>query len=177
MFLWCLRDEWRQGQTAILTQLLLTVAGCVIFKKPLSASSASWLGLLNRGSLRVTGRSQSASWFWQWPSCHQLTQLPPTRASLIDGSVKSQYITVRQQTGEIKYKHREKLWLVVLLFQDNLPVQTTQFTISEAANCGFSFAWPPFWKQRCGHTCCGDVFEDQTVIGLQCMSMVGPSAR
>ena len=81
VFLWCLRDEWRQGQTAILTQqLLLTIARCVIFKNPLSTSSASWLGFLNRDSLRATtlrGRSQSASWFSLWPSCHQLTQLPP----------------------------------------------------------------------------------------------------
>ena len=38
MFLWCVRDEWRQGQTAILTQLLLTIARCVIFKNPLSTS-------------------------------------------------------------------------------------------------------------------------------------------
>ena len=45
MFLWCVRDGWWQGQTAILTQLLLlTIARCVIFKNPLSTSSASWLG-------------------------------------------------------------------------------------------------------------------------------------
>ena len=66
MFLWCVRDGWRQGQTAVLTQLLLlTIARGVIFKNPLSTSSASWLGLLNRGSLRATelrGRSQSARW-------------------------------------------------------------------------------------------------------------------
>ena len=52
------RDGWRQGQTAILTQLLLlTIARCVIFKNPLSTYSASWLGLLNRGSLRATALS------------------------------------------------------------------------------------------------------------------------
>ena len=33
---------------------LLTVARCVIFKNPLSTSSASWLVLLNQGSLRAT---------------------------------------------------------------------------------------------------------------------------
>ena len=55
MFLWCVRGGWRQGQTSIWTQLLLlTIARCVIFKNPLSTSSASWLGLLNRGSLRAT---------------------------------------------------------------------------------------------------------------------------
>ena len=84
MFLWYVRDEWRQGQTAILTQLLrLTIACCVIFKNPLSTSSASWLGLLNRGSLRpiaLRGRSQSANWFSLWPSCQQLTQRPPASA-------------------------------------------------------------------------------------------------
>ena len=61
MFLLCVRDEWRQGQTAILTQLFLfTIARCVIFKNPLSTSSASWLGLLNWGSLRVTALSLQA---------------------------------------------------------------------------------------------------------------------
>ena len=38
MFLWCVRDEWKQEQTAMLTQLLFTIAHCVIFKKPLSTS-------------------------------------------------------------------------------------------------------------------------------------------
>ena len=33
---------------------LLTIACCVFFKNPLSTSSASWLGLLNWGSLRAT---------------------------------------------------------------------------------------------------------------------------
>ena len=58
MFLWCIRNEWRRGQTAILTQLLfLTIARSIIFKNPLSNSCASWLGLLNRGSLRATALS------------------------------------------------------------------------------------------------------------------------
>ena len=60
MFLWCVRDGWRQGKTAILTQLLLTIACCIIFKDSLSTSSASWLGLLNRGSLRATALSLQA---------------------------------------------------------------------------------------------------------------------
>ena len=42
MFLWCVRNGWRQGQTTILNQLLLlTIARCVIFKNPLTTSSAS----------------------------------------------------------------------------------------------------------------------------------------
>ena len=57
----CVRDGWRQGQTAILTQLLLlTIARFVIFKNPHSTSFASWLGLLNRESLRVTALSLQA---------------------------------------------------------------------------------------------------------------------
>ena len=60
MLLWYVRDKWRQGQTAILTQLLLlTIARWVIFKNPLS-TSASWLGLLNRGSPRATALSLQA---------------------------------------------------------------------------------------------------------------------
>ena len=111
MFLWCVRDEWRQGQIAILTHLLLlTIARCVISKDPLRTSSAFWLGLLTRGSLRP------------FLSPTLLTQafLPPTNSTatgicqysfltstcfrfffssfthvhlLIDGSVKGQYIT------------------------------------------------------------------------------------
>ena len=58
MLLWCVREGWRQRQTAILTKLLLlTIALCVIFKNPLSTSSASWRDLLNRGSLRATAFS------------------------------------------------------------------------------------------------------------------------
>ena len=57
MILSCVWDECRQGQATILTQLLLTIARCVIFKNPHSTSSASWLELLNRGSLRATAHS------------------------------------------------------------------------------------------------------------------------
>ena len=77
MFLWCVRDEWRQGQTAILTSLLLlTIARCVIFKNPLSTSSASWLELLNRGSLRtralsLQAGSRSGLPVTNWLNCRQ----------------------------------------------------------------------------------------------------------
>ena len=51
MFLWYMRDGWRQGQTAILTQLLLlTITRCVIFKNPLSTSSHLEWGCSSRGS-------------------------------------------------------------------------------------------------------------------------------
>ena len=61
VFLWFVIDQWRQWQTAILTQiLLLMITRWVIFKNLLSTSSASWLELLNRGSLRVTALSLQA---------------------------------------------------------------------------------------------------------------------
>ena len=115
MFLWCVRDWWRQGQTAILTQqLLLTIARCVIFKNPLSTSSASWLGLLNWGLLRATALSGMFSvcklaglpvsnflngcrhlpiFFHNAHLLPLLLSLIYTGASLIDGLVKGQYIT------------------------------------------------------------------------------------
>ena len=103
----------RQGQTAILTQLLLlTIARCVIFRNSLSTSSTSWLGLLNPGSLRATALSLQAGSHSGLPvfnllncsrhlpiffhNAHLLPLLLPliyTGASLIDGSVKGQYIT------------------------------------------------------------------------------------
>ena len=112
MFLKCVRDGWRQGQTAIYNRLLLlTIARCVIFKNLLSTSSASWLGLLNQGSLRATTLSLQASphsglLVTNWlnsrrylPIFFYNTHLLPLRlsliytgASLIDSSVKGQYI-------------------------------------------------------------------------------------
>ena len=116
MFQWCVRDGWRRGQTAILTQLLLlTIIRCVIFKDQLSTSSASWLGFFNRGSLRATSISGAFSvcklaglLVTHWLNCRRhlpiifhnallLSLLLPliyTGASLIDGSVKGQYITL-----------------------------------------------------------------------------------
>ena len=108
MFLWCVRDGWRQWQSAILTQLLLlTIARCVIFKNPLSISSASWLGLLNRGVFSVCKRALTLDFLTNWFNgrrhlpifFHNIHLLPflllliYTGASLTDGSVKGQYIT------------------------------------------------------------------------------------
>ena len=73
MFLWCVRDAWRQGQTAILTQLLfLTISRCVYLQEPT---------VLLRFLARIAqpgvaeghtshGRSQSASWYsvCLWPA-------------------------------------------------------------------------------------------------------------
>ena len=56
MFLWCARDGWRRGQSAILTPSSFDYS---------SNSSSSWLGLLNCGSLRAASL-QSASWFSRW---------------------------------------------------------------------------------------------------------------
>ena len=114
MFLWGVRDGWRQGHTAILTQLLLlTITRWVIFKNSLSTSSASWLELLNQGLLRATALSlqvgpHSGLPVSNWLNCcrhqaiffhnaHLLPLLLPliyTGASLIDGSVKGQYVTI-----------------------------------------------------------------------------------
>ena len=44
VFLLCVRDEWRQGQTTVGLSSSLDHS---------STSSASWLGLLNWGSLRA----------------------------------------------------------------------------------------------------------------------------
>ncbi len=78
MFLWCVRDGWRQGQTAILTQLLLlTISRCVIFKNPLSTSSASWLGLSQPGVAECNSPQRGVlSLQAGWPSCVHLTQRP-----------------------------------------------------------------------------------------------------
>ena len=100
MFLWCVRDEWRQGQTAILTQFLLTI-------------TASWLRLLDQGSLRTTALSLQAGPHSGLPVSNKLNccrdlsiffhnahffpllfPLIYTGAFLIDGSVKGQYTTV-----------------------------------------------------------------------------------
>ena len=113
MFLWCVRDEWRQGQTPILTQLLLlTIARCVIFKNPLSTSQHLGWGCSTGGSLRavlhlqagphsglpvpnsLNGRRYLPIFFH---NAHLLPLFLPliyTGASLIDGLVKGQYTTV-----------------------------------------------------------------------------------
>ena len=117
MFLWCVRDERRQRQTALLTQLLLlTIARCVIFKNPLRTSSESWLVLLNRGhwgqhpsgsvlSLEAGSHSGRPGSNWLngrrhlpilFHNAHLLPLLLPliyTGASVIDSSVKDQYKT------------------------------------------------------------------------------------
>ena len=122
IFLWCVRDWLRQGQTALLTQiLLLTITCCVIFKNPLSTSSASWLGFALPG-VAESHIPQSTSCPSLWPSCtnwlnccrrlpiyfHNANLFPLllplllllllllliyTGASLIVGSVKGQYTT------------------------------------------------------------------------------------
>ena len=105
MFLWSVRDEWRQGQTSILTQLLLFDHS--------STSSASWQGLLNRSSLRTTALSLQADPHSSLPvstlSTATATYLYSFITStcfrvffclfilvhlFIDGSVKGQYITI-----------------------------------------------------------------------------------
>ena len=130
MFLLCVRDGWRLGQTAILTQLhLLTLASCIIFKNALSTSYASWLGLLNRESLRETALSGAflvcklaltLAFLWLngrrhlpilFHYAHLLPLLLPliyTSASLIDSLVKGQYIT--EGEGAINQMVQETCW-------------------------------------------------------------------
>ena len=92
---------------------LLTIARCVIFKNPLSTSSASWLGLLNRGSLRATSLSLQLALTLAFLSLTNSTAADTCLYSfitstcfrfffrlftqvhlLIDSSVKGQYTTV-----------------------------------------------------------------------------------
>ena len=118
LFLWCVRDEWRQGQTALLTQLLLsTIARCVIFKThkallPHLGWSCSTRGRWGQQSSGYVFRLQASSysglpvsnWFkgrWHLPIFFHNVHLLPllllliyTGASLIDSSVKGQYTTV-----------------------------------------------------------------------------------
>ena len=104
MYLWCVRDEWRQGQTAILTPTsLLTIAAPLLH--------LGW-GLFKRGSPRVTALNLLAGpslWhsrptystatgiclysFITSTCFHFFFPLIYTGVSLIDGSVKGQNIT------------------------------------------------------------------------------------
>ena len=104
MFLWCVRDEWRLWQTAILTQLLLLTI-------------ATFLLHLGRGSLRATALSLQAGplslslavlspthstaagtclYSFITPTCFRFFRLFPQVHLLIDGSVKGQYTTVSE---------------------------------------------------------------------------------
>ena len=120
---WCFCGVWKMGwdKNRLLywpNFFLLTIARCVIFKNPLSTSSASWLELLNRGSLRAIAPSGTFSVcklaglpVSNWLNCHRhlpilfhnahllplLLRLIYTGASLIDGSVKGQHITKLQR--------------------------------------------------------------------------------
>ena len=101
----CVRDEWRQGQTAILTQvLLLTIAALLSHLGWGCSTVRHW----EPQSL------QSASWFSRWHSCLNWPTAADTLSIfflnvhllplffglftqvrlLIDGSVEGQYITI-----------------------------------------------------------------------------------
>ena len=104
MFLWCVRDEWGQGQTAILTQLLLlTIARCGIFKNPLiTCSTGGHWGLfsicklaLSLAFLLPTDSTAAGtcpySFITRTCFCFFSRLFTPVH-HLIDGSVKGQYI-------------------------------------------------------------------------------------
>ena len=132
MFLVC--ESWvgDSGRTALLTQLLLlTIARCVIFKNPLSTSSASWLELLRAIALGgvfsvfklagvpvtnwLNGHRQLPIFFH---NVHLLPLLLPhiyTGASLVDGSVKGQYITIILNWFKYCYR-RQKILFNIHLF-------------------------------------------------------------
>ena len=111
-----MRDEWRQGQTVILTQSSSDHS---------STSSSSWLGLLSCGSLRaqsplsVTGSQfgilSPTDFNWlgpPWAPCYIIVSCPPASQFfrlftqvhfLIDGSFEGQYITLLHMA---KWAHR-----------------------------------------------------------------------
>ena len=95
----CVRDELETGTDLFWPKFFFAYS---------STSSSSWMGLLNRGSLRAQS-PQSASWFSSLgilslthsnhltPTCfHLFTQVH----LLIDGSVEGQYITLWPRQGD-----------------------------------------------------------------------------
>ena len=113
MFLWCVRDEWRQGQTAILTQILLLPIAALL----------PHLGWGCSTGVAESHSPQSASWFSLWHSCLQLNStaaniclysfIIPTCFRLftqvhllIDSSVKGQYITHAIPCSFVFYNRR-----------------------------------------------------------------------
>ena len=103
MFLWVVRDEWRQGQTAMLTQILLIIAALF----PHLCWGCSTGGLWGPHAL-VCKLALTMVFLWtNWLNCrrhlliffhnaHLLPLILPliyTGASLNDGSVKGQYTT------------------------------------------------------------------------------------
>ena len=114
------------------TSPLLTIARCVIFKNPLSTFSASWLGLLNRASrvvLSLQAGPHSCLPVSNWLNsrrylpiffynAHLLSLLLPliyTGSSLIDGSVKGQYITVVRRISFQKVCDVINIWIFLFL--------------------------------------------------------------
>ena len=102
MFLWCVRDEWRQGKTVILTQLLLTIAALLPHLGWSRSTNGRWGPQPSVWKLTLILAFQSSTncrlhlpIFFH--NAHLLPLLLPliyAGASLIDGSVKGQYITL-----------------------------------------------------------------------------------
>ena len=101
MFLWCVRDEWRQGQTAILTQVpLLTIAAFLLHlglgcsTEGHSPQSASWFSLWHSYLQLNSTAAGTCLYSFITPTCfHLFTQVH----FLIDSSVKGQYITFQER--------------------------------------------------------------------------------
>ena len=118
MFLWCVRDEWRQGQTAILTQLLfLTIAallgwGCSTGGRwgpqPSVCKLVPTLAFLCPTNLTAAG---TCLYSFMTSTCFRFFSRLFTQVHLlIDGSVKGQYTTIDINT--VKFQCLlVKLWL------------------------------------------------------------------
>ena len=87
----CGRDEWRQGQTAILTQvILLTIAARLSHLGLLSQQAGSHFGILSPTELDAPGHLLIL-----FSNVHLLSLFLFTQVHLlIDNSVECQYITV-----------------------------------------------------------------------------------
>ena len=104
MFLWCVRDEWRQGQTALLTQLiLLTIAALLPHLGWVCSTGGRWgpqpsvcklaltLAFLSPSNSTAAGNCLCS---FITPTCFRFFFRLFTQVHLlIDGSVKGQYIT------------------------------------------------------------------------------------
>ena len=102
MFLLCVRDERRQGQTTILTQVLLLTIAALLPHLGLGCSTGGRWGpwpsicelVLTRAFLSPTKSTAAGTCFIFFHNAHFLPLLIYAGASLIDSSVKDQYITL-----------------------------------------------------------------------------------
>ena len=103
MFLGCVRDKWRQGQTAILTQLLLLTIAALLPHLGWNCSTGDRWGpqfsvcklTLTLAFLSPTNSTATGTCLYSFitPTCFRFFFCSFTQMHLlIDGSVKGQYI-------------------------------------------------------------------------------------